>query len=343
MHLSRHGHTMADSQANSVALASGAQNGEVVFFVRRGYVILGLACLIGFVVVGIASAYGIWIDAKPERRLCGVLFVSSFWGVMASLAAWTLLGYWSESLTISNGSVRQQCVMRQKEVQLKDVNAAQWRLVKGGGLKLRTSSETFSIYFDNFEQAEALWLVRHFRDLVPEAVQQNWPSFCHRIAVPLRDRDVRLPCGPDDVVLTRRRWDWYFIPFVLVATVFGIVAWLKLGLPRMLAAPLMPMALWLMLRLGTPKEGMKTERMTRKSDQGRAAFAAGSWAGGLFAVLMVVKVSNPPMANVILGVASVVCMGGMLWSVNRLDREFRGKAEEAAKSSVADWESTNSN
>jgi hypothetical protein len=330
---------MADSPAESVASASFAQDGEAVFFVRRGYFTLGLTCLIGFVVVGIASAYGMWIDAAPDRRLWGVLFFSSFWGVMASLSAWTLLAYWRESLTISNGSVTQQGVIREREIQLEDVNAAEWRLVKGGGLKLRTSSETVSINLDNFEPGERLWLIRHFRDSLPDGVQVNWPLFCHRIAVPLRDRDVRRPCGPDDVVLTRRRWDWYFIPFVLVATVFGIVAWLKLGLPRMLAAPLLPIPLWLLLRLKTPKEGIKTKRMTRESDQGRAALTAGLWGGGFFAVLLILKVLNLPAENLIMGIAYVVCMGGMLWSANRIDREFRKKAEAAARSTVTDWES----
>jgi hypothetical protein len=333
---------MADSPTESVASASSAQDGEAVFFVRRGYFTLGLTCLIGFVVVGIASAYGVWIDAAPDRRLWGVLFFSSFWGIMASLSAWTLLAYWRESLTIANGSVRQQGVVRQRELQLKDVNQAEWRLVKGGGLKLGTSSETVTIYLDNFEPGERLWLIRHFHNWVPEGIQENWPLFCHRIAVPLRDRDVRQPCGPDDVVLTRRRWDWYFIPFIVVATVFGVVAWLKLGLPRMLAAPLLPITLWLILRLGTPKEGMKTKRMARESDQGRAALTTGLWGGGFFAILLILEVLNLPMEDLNRGIAFVICMGGMLGSAIRLDREFRKRTEEAAKSSVTDWESTNS-
>jgi hypothetical protein len=332
---------MADSPTDSVASASFAQDGEAVFFVRRGYFTSELIALVIFVLMAFASAYGMWIETKPDRRLWGVLLFSSLWGIMAILPAWILLAYWRESLTIANGSVRQQGVVRQRELQLKDVNQAEWRLVKGGGLKLRTSSETISIYFDNFEPAERLWLIRHFRDSLSDGIQENWPLFCHRIAVPLRDLDVRQPCGPDDVVLTRRRWDWYFIPFIVVATVFGVVAWLKLGLPRMLAAPLLPITLWLILRLGTPKEGMKTKRMTRESDQGRAAIAAGSWGGGFFATLLILDVLNRPMENLVLGIAFIVCMGGMLWSANRIDREIGKKAEEAARSSLADWESAN--
>ena len=61
-------------------------------------------------------------------------------------------------------------------------------------------------------------------------------------------------------MITRRRWDCYFVPAILLSVVIGAVACWKFQQPRMLAAPLMPALLWILLRAMTPRQGLVSKR-----------------------------------------------------------------------------------
>ena len=98
-------------------------------------------------------------------------------------------------------------------------------------------------------------------------VQEDWALFCSKIALPLRDWDT-LAHGdpePDSVRITRRRWNWYFVPAILLSVVIGAVADWTFQQPRMLIAPLMPIFLWILLRIGTPRQGLVVKRMTART------------------------------------------------------------------------------
>ncbi len=60
------------------------------------------------------------------------------------------------------------------------------------------------------------------------------------------------------VLITRRTWDWYFIPFVLVLAITCTVTWWSNGDLRLLGMPIPFIMLWGSLRLKTPKEGLQT-------------------------------------------------------------------------------------
>ena len=59
------------------------------------------------------------------------------------------------------------------------------------------------------------------------------------------------------IVITRRRWDYYFLPMLLCAGVIGIVTASYTQQLRPLGAPFAVILLWFMVRLRTPKEGME--------------------------------------------------------------------------------------
>jgi hypothetical protein len=74
------------------------------------------------------------------------------------------------------------------------------------------------------------------------------------------------PEKPDDanavIVLTRRRWDWYFLVATAVAAVLGLVFSVVLHSRTLLLCPLGVIALWLWLRFQTPPGGMPARRIS---------------------------------------------------------------------------------
>jgi hypothetical protein len=81
------------------------------------------------------------------------------------------------------------------------------------------------------------------------------------VAVPAPDpQEPKDPAGT--VLLTRRTWDWYFLPTVAIAAVLGMAFARAWGELQPLLWPLSPAFLWLLLRLQTPKGGMRVSRIS---------------------------------------------------------------------------------
>ena len=70
--------------------------------------------------------------------------------------------------------------------------------------------------------------------------------------------------GPEGcVALTRRRWDWYFLPAVAIAVVLSVALSWTSGQLRPLAGPLLLLLLvWVWLRVRTPTTGIRTRTVS---------------------------------------------------------------------------------
>lgn len=318
---------------------------ERTFRLAKRHRNLGVVCLIFFVLIGVASAYGMWSAAPQERRivaLYAVAFVAVFWGVFASLACWLLLAYWREELKISDRQVIQQGVIGRKELDLDNITAARWRIVPrpGGSLVLRTLTERMTIYFDNFEPQERLWLIRFFRNGTP--MREDWAVFCSKIALPMRDRDTLAhgDPGPDSVRITRRRWDCYFVPAILLSAVIGAIAYWKFQQPRMLVAPLMPALLWLFLRAMTPGQGLVSKRIGAEPGMTSFLFFELWWLGVAVIGIVAFKAWNPPMPQaLVVGTTAVVLwLAGLGWRAHRLDRERQQRDLANITAALRQWD-----
>ena len=333
---------MTESSKDQIASRVSANDGaETVFRIRKGYRNIGLVCLTFFVLVGVGSAYGMWIDAPHNRRVYLVVFVSLFWGFWSILSVWILLACWFERLTIQDGNVVQQGVIGKKTIDLPDVTEARWRPAKSGRITLRSLAEQMTLHLDNFEPHERLWLIRYFRNALPDTIQHGWDLFCYKVAMPLREHDAptnRTP-DPDEVKLTRRRWDWYFVPFTVLAAIFGIVTFWKFQQPRLLAAPLLPASLWILLRFLTPKRGLVAKRISAEPDLKRLLVFELWWLGVAIVGFVVFRLLKLPMplGAVVATIAVIVWFGGLLWKVRQLDRVRQGRDREAADIAVQRW------
>lgn len=69
-----------------------------------------------------------------------------------------------------------------------------------------------------------------------------------------------------DVLLTRRRWDFYFLPTTVVATALGIGMIWATGELKGLVAPVAPLGLWMFMRYSTPRTGMTDRRLSSEPE-----------------------------------------------------------------------------
>ena len=62
---------------------------------------------------------------------------------------------------------------------------------------------------------------------------------------------------PEKIILTRRRWDAYMLPLFLAATAIGVLRVWQTGQFQFALAPVAVIPVWLMLRVQTPRDGMR--------------------------------------------------------------------------------------
>lgn len=311
--------------------ASSEEHGQV-FRLDPRHRTLGLVTLPSFVAIGIASAVVAWFHAVRDRWMLMAFFIL-FWGFFATLAAWLLLACRREYLKITHDRITHQGVIRQKGICFADVEAAIWRSQpQHGKVLLRTSASKVNIHLENFTPEDRLRIIELLRAELPEVVQTNWELFCHRVAVPLREK-VRQPVREpkkDEILITRRRWDWLFLPIIVLTLVFGLVMWLAFEQPRMLVAPVAPVGLWLFLRITTPKSGLIAKRLSITPERSRLL-----WISLCFVVLFLATAFFDVTVAMVF---AFVLFGWMTFIGYRFDRQRLQRDCKAAPMSAKMWE-----
>lgn len=100
---------------------------------------------------------------------------------------------------------------------------------------------------------------------------------------------------PHKVTLTRRKWDLYMLPLLAGVAVIGSLRVWQTGQLQFALAPLAVIPLWLMLRLQTPRDGLRVT--TIRSTPGAVVLlwfmAASVVTMGLLVVLDIVYLGHP--------------------------------------------------
>ncbi len=257
---------------------------------------------------------------------------------MAAISVWLLLVYWRESLSINAGRVIQNGVIWTRVLDLSELVDVQWRVAPAGGsIVLRSTSAKIKVYLNNFEPEQRRFLIRLFHRSVPDSLQQGWSLFCYQVALPQHEHAAERPLGEDEVLITRRRWDWFFLPWILLAiAVSPVLAW-QLHF-RSLLFPLAVAGLWLVMRMSTPAKGMRTPRSS--SSQNRFVWAILGWGasgiGGVF-LFHAFQVHIPhPQLLAAMGMVAWFCI--LLVFVYREDRNKRHDDKAKAEHAAEEWE-----
>ena len=329
-----------------MSVRSSLNSYKRVFPISKGCRTGGFVFLVFSVLVGLDGGYWYWVDPYPGMREISAVFSFSFCLMMTSVGVWFLLAYWRESLTVWNSKVIQRGVIFHREIDLPNVRNAGWKLGRYGSLTLSDSVQTLTINFGKYEKAERLWLIRFFRGRLPESIQDGWELFCYKVAVPERDgglEKVSIPTA-EQTIISRKRWDWYFIPPILLLAVFGVVMFWKTQRLGVLASPLLLVPLWLYLRCVTPKRGLIAKRIGSDSDEtwfvvflllSSGVFIVGSAA---FKQLNLPQ----PQEGIVAAVALVLYFAVLAWQVSRMDRAKRQRYlkrnQESINKAVQQWD-----
>src|SRR5437899_14294 len=135
------------------------------FTPRRKYFRVGASLLPLYLAMLLFSAIGMYLDARPDRRLVAMAFVVVFWGCMAALPAYLMLAYRKEATILGDDTVRFVRVFTDQTIRLADVRRARWYCY-GKPLRLKIVAEKSkrTIWFDNFYPDQNAEILRYFRE-----------------------------------------------------------------------------------------------------------------------------------------------------------------------------------
>jgi hypothetical protein len=264
----------------------------------------------------------------PFLLVCGGL------GCFIALSVFLLLAYYRESLSFKDGRIVQTGVVRRRKMELSEVTDARWRIAPvGGSVVLRSRSQKIKAYFDNFELDRRQLLIRLLRTSLPQSVQRDWEQFCVQIALPLAKHSADAPLGTDEILVTRRRWDRFFVVLAALMLPTSILcAWL-LQDPSPLAIPIPVAAVWLMIRFTTPRQGMRSRRISATPEKGYLLLLL------LWTVVMLVPICLLGDNHFGLDVGLMILwFAGIVWQAHRLDRRRKAAQDALVPAAAEEWE-----
>lgn len=312
-----------------------------VFRPPRDYRDGGLLSLIFFTLLFLTFTVLMRLAALPEIRNWITLFFIMLWSVPAILSCWMLLKYRKVSLTIESGTITVQSIFSSKVIDLAEVQKVCWRLFPTG-LRVHTNHfETVSLTVSHFSREDQIWLIRYFRQVFPEAIQENWPLYCLHAANRLRPEKhtVVPPPGPDEIMITRQRYDRILIPLILVSTVAGIVAVFTHHNFALFILPVLCLMFWFMFKTVTPREGRIQKRLIADKENRGVFVLMGCWGVLLLSFLFIQRLEMQTSSkNTWMLVSTVALLPAVIPVIMRAEKKRKQldliKAEQAAR----EWE-----
>ncbi|MEQ8856707.1 hypothetical protein [Gimesia sp.] len=316
-------------------------NETLTFHPPKDYRDGGLFSLIFFTLIGIAWCSLMIMATPPDRHIFVILFTVTLWSVPAILSCWMLLKYRKVSLTIESGTITVQSIFSRKVIDLVEVQKVCWRLFPIG-LRVHTNHfETVSLTVSHFSREDQVWLIRYFRQVFPEAIQENWPLYCLHAANRLRPEKhtVVPPPGPDEIMITRQRYDRILIPLILVSTVAGIVVVFTHHDFALFILPVLCLMFWFMFKIVTPREGRIQKRLIADKENRGVFVLMGCWGVLLLSFLFIQRLEMPTSSkNTWMLVSTVALLPVMISVIMRAEKKRKQldliKAEQAAR----EWE-----
>jgi hypothetical protein len=269
------------------------------------------------------------VDRVSDARLLAFVFL-----LVAAKAGWGAIRCCIECFTLEGRRLTYRSVFGTAVFELDRVARAEW-LGRAGVLQLISASASTTIRFDVLERQRRWQLVEYLHAQIPADVQTGWTAFDHHQAPPTGAR-------PNDVLLTRRRLDYYFLAGILLTAAMGIWVVRVTGSLWVLVTPI---CFWLMLvtiRFVEPREGTYYRAWRIPPGAARQGKWGLAWLAGSFIGWTVYLSVNPfsdlpcPIFRGVLFGWLVVSCGVLFWFLLRVRREvLRFDADLAARDRAA--------
>ncbi|WP_298864518.1 hypothetical protein [uncultured Gimesia sp.] len=300
-----------------------------------------LVSLIFFTLFGTGSTYLMWFMAHPDSKMFAVIAFSVIWSPLVGIFIWSFLVCQYRSITIQKETVILQGVFSCKEIDLSRVLEARWKLIGSGVLTLKTLTEKGSVHLLNFEREDRLWLIQYFRSHLPESIQQNWDLFCLKVAIPLRDPKPKVfrDPGPDEILITRKRYDRFGIPLIIISIICGVLTAWYFKHPKYLSMPVILIIFWVLLRNSIPKEGKVFSKIGSDKESMEVVKLLGWWIGLVIILLITYRLPILPQPqHTILGnCLMLIYMVFLFVKARPLIRSNKLMDLEKSKKAVQQW------
>jgi hypothetical protein len=175
---------------------------------------------------------------------------------------------------------------------------------------------------------------------VDSAQQRDWPLFCLKVAMPLRQgvEGSDPPPGPDEKVIRRGSIDLWFGSATVVLTCVGVGGWWWLNDRQFLAPPALAAIHWGLLRWCIPAKGIKFKRLG--SVPGQASFLCTLLAGMVVVpvAFLLIRWAALPMSELAFVAIAVAWFALVCFLGNRSQRLLRIRQQKQAEDAVEQWE-----
>ena len=269
-------------------------------------------------------------------------------GSMLLMSVYLWAAYYVEKFTINETTLSIRSMFQRHQFDASELEGLKWRSHPvGGSIVFRVLGKKSRLDLHGYNKEDRLQIIKTLHDLVPSSIQEGWPEFCHKLALPLRDGRsplARCESASKCITVTRKRYDRlaaFLIPLSIFAAI-ALGAWLNLW--QFIVLPPLLFAAWLFLRFDVRPDG-RIETPLTSTSYGRAQLVG--W--GLFgsaALLMfglrfwdVEESTANWIAVVIMGVAFVP----MLYLLHKAEKQRRIEDKQAAISAPDQWIQGHSN
>lgn len=298
-------------------------------------------------VVGVSSVFYLEEPAKHGFKgehsvvVVGGLGILVF-GTMLVMSIYTWIAYYAERFTIDGTALSIRTMLQNRPFDVSELERMEWSIYpRGGSLRFRVLGSKARLDLYGYSKEDRLRIIRELVGLVPHQIQENWPLFCHRVALPLRDGTPSI--APADsfsetFTITRKRYDWMLVIALPLSMTLAVTLWVCLSFWQFIILPLVVIAAWLLLRFNVPREGRNEERLTSTS-QGRGEIIGCSAVGGsqlLMLGLAMLGFEKP----VVCGAACVVLLAAfppMFYYLHKSDKQRKATEQRGAESAPAIW------
>ena len=240
----------------------------------------------------------------PGARSAAVIagMGAAVFGGALLISIYTLVAYRVERLEIDATAVHLRSVFQNRQFEIHEVEKLIWKNPPASGRIIfrLTDSKNLRLDLVGFGSEDRLAIIRRLRTLVPEKLQDGWPRFCTRVALPLRDRiehgtgassaEIRSPAT--HFLATRRRWDRFFAIVIVISLSGAAVFWGITGLPHLFGFLPTELVLWLVMRFLVPKEGSWEQKISLANSEHRTLLLMFSAMGVSIAVMCVARLAG---------------------------------------------------
>jgi hypothetical protein len=261
---------------------------------------------------------------------------------MLLISVYLWAAYYVERFTISGTTLSIRSMLQNHQFDVSELESLIWRIRPvGGSIVFRVSGTKSRLDLYGYANDDRLRIIKALHDLVPISVQEGWPEFCHKVALPLRDRRSLLERGdlpPKYFKITRKRYDRMAAIAFPLSILVAVVPWIWLNVLEFFALPILVIGMWLLVRFHVPPDGLAETRLTLSSVSRFQRIAWGAILGTplLMAGLRIWGVEESTaylIGSIVMGSALLP----LLYLQHKADQQQRIADEQAAPSAPGLW------